>query len=127
MIDQEPSGSRASVLGRDAELGFLRDVVVNDAGGRTIVLVGGPGIGKTTLWEAGLRIARGVGVRVLAARPSGSGAQLAFAALIDLCDAVGGEDMADVPPPSGSRWRWRSCALSRPVVRCEHRQSRWGL
>ncbi len=99
MIDQEPSGSRASVLGRDAELGFLRDVVVNDAGGRTIVLVGGPGIGKTTLWEAGLRIARGVGVRVLAARPSGSGAQLAFAALIDLCDAVGGEDMADVPPP----------------------------
>ena len=52
------------------------------------MLVGEPGIGKTTLWEAGIAAAREQGLRVLAARPSGAEARLSFAALIDLLDGV---------------------------------------
>ena len=64
-----------------------------------LVLTGGPGIGKTTLWEAGVAAARERGLRVLSARASGAEARLSFAALIDLLDGVGGEELAALPAP----------------------------
>jgi DNA-binding CsgD family transcriptional regulator/tetratricopeptide (TPR) repeat protein len=66
---------------------------------RALVLAGGPGIGKTTLWEAGVASARERGVRVLAARPSGTESWLSFAALVDLCTELDTGVLGDLPPP----------------------------
>jgi DNA-binding CsgD family transcriptional regulator/tetratricopeptide (TPR) repeat protein len=83
-----------AVVGRDAELAAVRDLPAG-----ALVLSGGPGIGKTTLWEAGVEFARERGARVLAVRSSGAETGLAFAALIDLCDGVDGQELAGLPPP----------------------------
>jgi hypothetical protein len=42
------------VVGRDEELGALAELLDPGCGGSPVVLVGGPGIGKPTLWEAAL-------------------------------------------------------------------------
>ncbi|MGH2794338.1 MAG: ATP-binding protein, partial [Actinomycetota bacterium] len=89
----------AQIVGREPELGALRDFVGADASARACVLTGGPGIGKTTLWEAGVAAARGSGTRVLVARPSDAEARLAFAALTDLFDTVDIEALTAVPEP----------------------------
>ena len=52
------------------------------------MLSGQAGIGKTTLWEAGVEFARERGMRTLMARPSATEARLSFAALIDLFEDV---------------------------------------
>ncbi len=87
------------IVGREAELTALDEFVRSAGPPRAFVLTGGPGIGKTTLWEAGVDLARRRGLRVLSARASGAETQLAFAALTDLLDGVGPEELADVPPP----------------------------
>ena len=66
---------------------------------RALVLGGGAGIGKTTLWEAGIEMARGRGTRVLVVRPSGAETSLSFAALIDLCDRIEESALAELPAP----------------------------
>ncbi len=58
-----------------------------------------PGVGKTSLWEAGLAGGHERGLRVLVARASASETGLPFAGLIDLLDEVSGEDLDEVPPP----------------------------
>jgi DNA-binding CsgD family transcriptional regulator len=90
---------RASVVGRESVLARLDQFVRDRPAGGTIVLVGGAGIGKTTLWEAAVGSARAGGARVLTARPSGSAAQLPFGGLIDLCDGLEEAEFAAVPPP----------------------------
>jgi DNA-binding CsgD family transcriptional regulator len=85
------------VIGREPELARLRGLASGRPG--ALVLTGGPGIGKTTLWEAGVEAAREAGVRVLAARPSGAEAQHSFATLIDLFDGVETEELAGLPAP----------------------------
>jgi len=62
--------TRDDVVGREAELDALERFVGPAHPSRTLVLRGGPGIGKTTLLEAGVRAARESGHRVLVARPS---------------------------------------------------------
>jgi DNA-binding CsgD family transcriptional regulator len=86
------------IVGREAELAALDGFLAADAP-QALLLTGGPGIGKTTLWEAGAALARDRGIRVLSARASGAETQLAFAALTDLLDAVGDEELAVLPPP----------------------------
>lgn len=88
----------AEVVGREGELAHLR-AFVETGSPRALVLTGGPGIGKTTLWGAGIDAARGRGMRVLSARPSGAEAQLAFAALIDLLDRVEIATLPGLPAP----------------------------
>lgn len=78
----------ARIVGREPEYAVLRELVGPDAAARALTLIGGPGIGKTTLWEAGIAIARECGWRVLGARPSGAEAQMSFGALIDLLDGI---------------------------------------
>src|SRR5262249_48730932 len=53
-----------------------------------LVLVGDAGIGKSTLWLAGLDRARARGLRVLSARPAEAESGLAYAGLGDLLEAV---------------------------------------
>ena len=63
------------------------------------MLIGEPGIGKTTLWEAGVTAARSAGAEVLVARPSESEARLPFAGLIDLCGHIGSAEFGALPVP----------------------------
>lgn len=70
-----------------------------DGGPQAFVLAGGPGIGKTTLWEAGANAARERGLSVLSARPSDAEAQLSFTALTDLLEGIDTKALADVPAP----------------------------
>jgi DNA-binding CsgD family transcriptional regulator len=86
------------VVGRESELAILQAFVSGESR-RAVVLTGGPGIGKTTLWEATVARARDHGVRVLAARPSDAEARLAFAALIDLLDEVESGELDVLAPP----------------------------
>ena len=95
---QARSEGVAGIVGREPECAVLREFLDSDPATRALVLVGGPGIGKTTLWEAGITIARECGWRVLCARPSSAEAQLSFAALIDLLDGVDTGALA-VPGP----------------------------
>lgn len=68
-------------------------------GGACLVLSGSPGIGKTTLWEAGLDMARSQGYQVLSARTSEAETALSFAALADLVDGIGADVLGMVPGP----------------------------
>jgi DNA-binding CsgD family transcriptional regulator len=89
--------AQAPIVGREPELATVKDVVTRDTG--ALVLTGGPGIGKTTLWEAGLAVARERGTRLLIVRPSAAETRLPFAALIDLCDCVEAGALAGLPAP----------------------------
>ncbi len=88
----------AHVVGRESELAELEGFVEHSSG-HTLVLVGEPGIGKTTLWQAGVDAARARGLRVLAARPSGAEAQASFAGLTDLLDEIDSDALGDLPRP----------------------------
>lgn len=86
-------------LGRDAEVGVLREFISAAEHGNALELTGGPGIGKTTLWEHGIRAARDQGLRVLVARSSSAEAQPSFAALVDLFDDVLAGELDGLAPP----------------------------
>jgi DNA-binding CsgD family transcriptional regulator len=90
----------AAAFGRADELaaieGFL--AALHSRPG-VLVLEGEPGIGKTTLWEAGIAGAREQRIRVLSARASGAEAQLSFTALTDLLEEVGEDVFAVLPAP----------------------------
>lgn len=88
------------MIGRTAELAELA-TGLSGAEGRVaaLVLAGEPGIGKSTLWEAGVSLARQQGRRVLAARGSEAETGLSFGALIDLLDGVETAELAALPTP----------------------------
>jgi DNA-binding CsgD family transcriptional regulator len=88
-----------AIVGREAELSVVDQFLAADRSPRVLVLTGGPGIGKTTLWDAGVDLGRERGLRVLAARASGADTRLSFAVLIDLLDTIGDEELAALPPP----------------------------
>ena len=96
-MGEEPTSEHGTVVGREPELASLV-AFLDDAAKRAVVLTGGAGIGKTTLWQAGVDAARERGARVLAARPSEADAQLSFTALIDLFDGVD-VDTLGLPEP----------------------------
>ncbi len=92
----EASTEPIAIVGREPELAALRSFLDGEGTPQALVLAGGPGFGKTTLWAAGADAARERHMRVLAARPSEAEAQLSFAALIDLFDEV---DVAELEGP----------------------------
>ena len=81
--------SRNHVVGRVDELSridaFLDGLVEGPA---ALVLEGGSGMGKTTLWDRGVAAAVGRGWRVSSIRPAESEATLAFAGLADLLEGT---------------------------------------
>ena len=101
----ETTSAAGHIVGRDAELATLEEFLEPGGTPRGFVLTGGPGVGKTALWEAGIEAARRRGLRVLRASGSGAETQLSFAALIDLLDGIDLERL-DAPPgaaASGAR------------------------
>jgi hypothetical protein len=84
------------ILGRDAELAEVKSFIGSGSGGPSALLLEGTaGIGKTTLWRAGVSFARARGHRVLSCRAAESEARLSYAALGDLFDF----ELPDLPAP----------------------------
>ena len=80
------SGSRyVVVVGRDVELGRLRDALASLSAGRggAVLLEGEPGIGKSALVDAMVAAARDDGVEVLRAEPDEGGAGDTYDRLLD--------------------------------------------
>jgi putative protein kinase ArgK-like GTPase of G3E family len=69
-VGEAASESGARIFGREAELALLRDFVAADRSPKVFLLTGAPGMGKTTLWEAGIDAARERQLHVLSARPA---------------------------------------------------------
>jgi DNA-binding CsgD family transcriptional regulator len=77
------------VVGREQELGSVDAFFERpDEGPAAFVLEGETGIGKSTLWLAGVAAARDRGLRVLSSRPAEAERGLAHVVLGDLFDAV---------------------------------------
>jgi hypothetical protein len=64
-----------------------------------LVVCGEPGIGKSTVWEAGVGLARSRGFAVWPARASEAEAQLSYAGLADLVEGAGPGVLAGLPVP----------------------------
>jgi DNA-binding CsgD family transcriptional regulator len=94
------TASRArDIVGRGTELVELERFLDGGSGARALLLTGGPGIGKTTLWEAGADAALARDAVVLAARPSEAEARLSHAALGDLLADIDADVLAALPAP----------------------------
>jgi DNA-binding CsgD family transcriptional regulator len=91
---------RQQVIGRDAELEavdrFLESV---SAGAASLIVEGEPGIGKTTVWSEGVRLAEERGFHVLACRPAESETKLSFSALADLVEPLPDDALEFLPEP----------------------------
>jgi len=70
-----------------------------ESGPRVLVLEGEPGVGKTTVWRAGVEAAKELSMRVLEASPAEAEARMSFTALDDLLDGVVAEALPALPPP----------------------------
>lgn len=89
-----------TIVGREIELetvdAFLADVSALPAG---LLIEGQAGIGKSTLWEAGLANADARGFGVIACRPAGGEVRLSYAALTDLLEPDLELVLPTMPPP----------------------------
>lgn len=90
-----------AVFGRQGELEELERFLegVAGEGSRLVLLSGQAGIGKTTLWNAGIQSAADHGYRVVTARPTEVETGLAFAALGDLLGPLLDLPMPELPAP----------------------------
>jgi DNA-binding CsgD family transcriptional regulator len=91
---------RTDLLGREAELlaldGFLEEARSEVSG---LVLQGEPGIGKTTLWQEGIRRAVIRGFTVLRCQPAEAETKLSYASLADLLSPVPAVVIENLPDP----------------------------
>jgi ATP/maltotriose-dependent transcriptional regulator MalT len=88
------------VVGRDADLQTIARELDSPADQPpVVVLQGEPGIGKTTLWLAGIEQARQRGFRILSCRPSAAEAQLSYASLADLLADIDDDLLDTLPDP----------------------------
>ncbi len=85
------------VVGRDEELAAIESWL-DQPDAPVFLLEGEAGIGKTTLWLAGVERARERGLRVLVARPAEAERELSFATLGDLLANVH-EQIRSLPSP----------------------------
>ena len=89
----------AGIVGRESELKALTEFVTPAGSGTALVLRGSPGVGKTTLWQAGRDVARDRGMRVLSAKPNSAETSLSFAGLTDLLDGIEPDVLDGLPAP----------------------------
>jgi DNA-binding CsgD family transcriptional regulator len=90
----------ATVVGREPEqatvAAFLDSLQLGPA---SLLLEGEAGIGKTTLWNAGVRAAAAREYLILSSQPAQSEATLSFAALGDLLQGLLDQVLPQLPPP----------------------------
>lgn len=88
------------IVGREEELDAVRAFLAEAReGAAVLVLEGEAGIGKSTLWLAGLAHARAQGLRVLSSHPAEAERGLAHVGLGDLFDDVLDEVLPSLAPP----------------------------
>jgi DNA-binding CsgD family transcriptional regulator len=88
------------IIGREEEFSSLVAFIAEaQRGAAVLVLEGDAGIGKSTLWLAGVEHARAQGLRVLSARPVEAEAGLAHTGLGDLFEDVLDEVLPALAPP----------------------------
>src|SRR5262249_10227922 len=94
------AGMSFEIVGREEELAAV-SAFVDGAGSNAaaLVLEGEAGIGKSTLWLAGVEHARGRGLRVLTSRPAEAERSLAHVGLGDRLEPLAGELLPALPPP----------------------------
>src|SRR5262245_46738512 len=89
-----------AVIGREEELAGIAAFLDEAAAGSvTLVLAGEAGMGKTTLWQAGVAEARERSFRVLTASPSVAETGLSLAAIGDLLGESADEVLGELPAP----------------------------
>jgi DNA-binding CsgD family transcriptional regulator len=97
------------IVGRDEELASLHAFFSEvREGPSALVLEGAAGIGKSTLWLAGVEHVRSRGFRVVSSRPAEADSTLAHAGLGDLFEDVLDDVIPALPSP---RRRALECAL----------------
>jgi tetratricopeptide (TPR) repeat protein len=89
----------AQMVGREPELLVLRRFLEGVGPATCLVLTGEAGIGKTTLWESGLAMARAQGFLVLSARAAQAEVALSFTTMADLIEGVDPEVLDAMPGP----------------------------
>jgi DNA-binding CsgD family transcriptional regulator/tetratricopeptide (TPR) repeat protein len=95
---EPPRTADHTVYSRDAELAAVRGLLADPAAGaKALVLIGEAGIGKTTLWSAGVEAARSAGWTVLTARGAPEESGLSFAGLMDLMESLPDSTLASLP------------------------------
>ena len=88
------------IIGRDHELEQLGGLVgALESGPKVLLIEGEAGIGKTTIWEAGLDAASAAPARVLAARAAQAEMPLAFTSVADLLGEVLDDLLPVLPEP----------------------------
>jgi DNA-binding CsgD family transcriptional regulator/DNA polymerase III delta prime subunit len=89
---------RQAISGRTEELAALERLLDETASGpAALILEGEPGIGKTTLFDAGRELARARGFVVLTAQPAPAEIRLAHAGLADLLGPVALQALEALP------------------------------
>lgn len=89
-----------AVLGRQLELTTIAQLLdERPTGPLALIIEGDAGIGKTTLWEAALDLARQRSWRVLAARPAEAEARFSYGAARDLLGTLVDETIDRLPGP----------------------------
>jgi DNA-binding NarL/FixJ family response regulator len=86
------------IVGRERETARIAAFVAAGPSSGTLLVEGAPGVGKTTLWDAGVALARR-SARVLASRPSSADSTLSFSGLTDLLEDVDLASLPAVPEP----------------------------
>ena len=87
------------LVGREEEFGaIVAALETGDQLPTTTVLTGDAGIGKTTLWLAGIDAATTRGYRVLSSRPSEAETRFSYAGLTDLLGDAAAEVSSQLPP-----------------------------
>jgi hypothetical protein len=87
------------VVSRESDLLVLRRFLGNSAPATCLVLSGEVGIGKTTLWETGIKLAAAQDYVVLSARAAEAEVSLSFASLADLVEGIEPDVLARLPAP----------------------------
>jgi DNA-binding CsgD family transcriptional regulator len=88
------------IVGRDEEVASVRAFVEGAAGQpNALVLEGAAGVGKSTVWLAGVEHARAKGLQVLVSRPAEAERGLAHVALGDLLEGVVDDVLPTLPAP----------------------------
>ena len=105
------AASFADILGRQDELCLLEQLLEAD-GVAALLIEGEAGIGKTTLWRAGLELARKHAFKVLSSSPTRGQRSFAYGALADL--ASGATERLDELPDPQRR------ALEQALLLAEH-------
>ena len=107
----EVIGRQAELLAIGAWISAGNPNLRESSSERTVLVVEGePGIGKTTVWEEAIRVARAHGSHVLSCRPRQSDAALSHVALTDLLRSVPTEAFRSLPAPQRfPAYRCRAC------------------